>query len=218
MRSIVALSGGLDSATLLAKVLSEGKDAICVSFFYSSKHNEYENEASLRLAVHYQVPFHFVDLSGTMAGFKSNLLKTGGPIPEGHYQEESMALTVVPARNLIFASVLAGLAVSLDAEEIYLGIQTDAGRSIYPDCRPIFVHAIAMAIYHATDSKVQLKTPFLNDNKTEVVKLGASLDVPFHLTRTCYQDQPVACGKCGACVKRREAFANSGLIDPVPYV
>jgi len=102
---IMSLSGGMDSSTLLAYLLDQGNSVECVSFEYGSKHNKYERVAAEKVASHYAVPLHKMDLTPLMVGFRSDLLKTGGKIPEGHYTDSSMSRTVVPGRNMIFLSI-----------------------------------------------------------------------------------------------------------------
>jgi len=143
-------------------------------------------------------------------------LLTGGDIPEGHYEDESMSRTVVPGRNIIFASILTGVAWSLGAEEVWLGIH-QGDHAIYPDCRPEFYRAMNEAVTLGTDGKVVLKAPFLDTNKTGILRRGLFLNVPYGYTRTCYKEQEIACGKCGSCQERLEAFAECGLTDPVEY-
>ncbi|MFA5152180.1 MAG: 7-cyano-7-deazaguanine synthase QueC [Clostridia bacterium] len=212
---LISLSGGLDSATLLALSTSQGKEVFCVGFRYGSNHNKYEIEAAEKLAEYYKVPYSVIDLSGVFSRFKSNLL--GGEIPEGHYEDKSMALTVVPGRNIIFTSVLAGYAASEGIEEVGLGIHA-GDHAIYPDCRPEFFLTMNSAVAAATDDKVCLCAPFLNLKKGQIVRVGLGLALPYELTRTCYKNQPIACGKCGSCQERIEAFEYNFTPDPVRYM
>lgn len=216
-KAVVALSGGVDSATALATAWDEGVRVVAaVGFCYGSKHNPHENEAARKVAGYYDTPFELIDLTGAFAGFKSALLATGDKLPEGHYEAESMRQTVVPCRNVIFSAILAGVAESRGADEVWLGIHA-GDHFIYPDCRPVFFHAMRSAIKFATDDKVLLKAPFLNFPKREIIGLGKDLNVPYNLTRTCYSDRAVACGKCGSCQERLESFAYHGLNDPIEY-
>lgn len=216
MKAIVSLSGGMDSTTVLAEAIDQGRDVDCVGFTYGSKHNLYENRAAKQIADCYGCSFELVDFSDIARSFKSNLLQGQGEIPEGHYEADNMALTVVPGRNIIFISILAGLAWSRGAEEIWLGIH-QGDHAIYPDCRLAFFSAMKNAIELGTDKRVTLVAPFLDTDKTGIVKRGLELDTPYQMTRTCYKDQEVACGKCGSCNERREAFMKNGVEDPIAY-
>lgn len=212
----VSLSGGLDSTTVLAHVLAHGHEPVCYWFNYGSKHNPYELEAVERIANVYDIPVHMLDLRGTFAGFTSNLLQSGGDIPEGHYTDATMSRTVVPGRNAIFIAIAAGLAESRGAEFIALGIH-QGDHAIYPDCRREFFKAMDTAIYLSSGGKVQLMAPFLDVDKRGIVTYGLERKVPYILTRTCYKNQVKPCGKCGACVERLEAFAFNNVTDPVEY-
>ena len=216
MKAIVSLSGGMDSTTVLALAIKLEKDVISVGFTYGSKHNKYENEAAERIASHYGISFRLIDLSQVMSGFKSDLLLSGDSIPEGHYEEESMRRTVVPARNIIFCSVLTGIAVSEDAEQIWLGVHA-GDHFIYPDCRPEFIRVMQATIQCGTERAIVLITPFLHSTKKHILQEGLLLKVPYHLTRTCYKDQTVACGRCGSCQERLAAWKEIGEDDPLEY-
>lgn len=213
---VMALSGGMDSATMLAILLYEGHEVECLGFTYGSKHNAYETEAAKKIAEYYEVPYHLIDLTSAMKTFKSNLLKTGGDIPEGNYNEACMELTVVPARNMVFLSILAGHAWSVNANKIAVGIHK-GDHAIYADCRKKFYKAMDAAIYLGTDNRVEVIAPLIDMDKTKILNNGIPINVPYELTRTCYKDQPEPCGKCGSCRERIEAFENVGLLDPVKY-
>ena len=216
MKALISLSGGLDSATVLARSLSLGRETFCIGFNYGSKHNVYENKCAKHLAAHYGVPFELIDLTSVFESFNSNLLKGGGDIPDGHYEDKSMALTVVPGRNMIFSSILAARADSLGIDYVTLGIHA-GDHAIYPDCRPDFFNAMADAVEFATDGKVELLAPYLKYTKEKIIRKGLELDVPYRLTRTCYKEQEIACGKCGSCRERLEAFNLNKAIDPLQY-
>jgi 7-cyano-7-deazaguanine synthase len=215
-KAIVALSGGMDSVTVLAWLLAQGYDVIAVVFTYGSKHGSYEYEAARKIIERYRVPSYRFVLDGIFSNFRSNLLKTGGDIPEGHYTDKSMELTVVPGRNIIFTSILAGLAQSIGAQHIALGIH-QGDHAIYPDCRKEFFTAMNTAVMVGTGGEVHFIAPFIDTDKEGILKWGVEHDVPYHLTRTCYKDQQLSCGKCGGCVERLEAFAKIGQEDPIEY-
>ena len=215
--AIVLLSGGLDSATLLAKALYAGRKCYALGFEYPSKHNPYEVKAARAVAMYYKVPILTIPLT-FFQFFKSNLLVNQGEIPEGHYEDETMEQTVVPARNIIFSAIAAGLAWSAEEEksEVWLGIHA-GDHAIYPDCRPEFYESMARAIRIGTGGRVGLRAPFLMQSKYDILKWGLAANVPYHLTRTCYKDQELACGKCGSCTERLEAFSKHGVVDPIKY-
>lgn len=218
---LVSLSGGLDSTTLLADILKQPKkwmgEVRTVGFGYGSKHNALENKAAHKVANHYKVPFQLVDFSSVILGkFKSNLLRDGGEIPEGHYEDKTMEMTVVPGRNILFISYLAGLCWSLGGGSVAIGVHA-GDHSIYPDCRPDFIQAMDQAVIHGTDKKVSVLAPYLFLTKAEIVQRGHDLGAPFHLTRTCYTDDEVACGRCGSCQERLSSFAHWDLSDPLLY-
>ncbi len=215
---LVSLSGGMDSATALALALSstEEKRVEAVHFTYGSKHASWEYESAYWLANHYGVNCRRIEMTSVMTHFKSNLLATGGELPEGHYEDESMKQTVVPARNLIFCSILAGIAASEDFQEVWLGVHA-GDYAVYPDCRPVFVGYMQDAMTSATGKGMRLVTPFLRVKKIGILEQGLKLQVPYNLTRTCYSSDRIACGKCGACDERLRAFSLLGKQDPIPY-
>lgn len=220
---VIGLSGGMDSATLLGLLLEQGYTVYCCVFYYGSKHNKWENLAAENIIDFYQnknqsICNYSIDISKVMQNFKSNLLLSGEEIPEGHYASENMRKTVIPSRNLIMASIMAGLAESIGAEKIALGVHS-GDHYIYPDCRTEFVKALDTTIFLSSDRKVEVIAPLDKEDKSSILQKGYGLDitVPYHLTRTCYKDQPVSCGICGACNERLLAFGAIGIPDPIQY-
>ncbi len=223
IKAIVSLSGGMDSASLLGLVcqMYKPEEVLAVSFRYPSKHNPYEQKAADAVAHYFGVRHDCIDVSDAFSGIKSHLFCAGGPIPEGDYEEDSMRQTVVPGRNSIFATILMGMAESYAEEHIvtvYLGVHA-GDHHIYPDCRLEWVQAMARVYILATEGRVILSTPFIHDTKASIIKRGRILvkPVPYEMTRTCYKNQEVACGKCGSCQERLEAFHLNNLPDPLPY-
>jgi len=221
MKIVLSLSGGMDSATVLGHYLAKGHEIIPVNFTYGSKHNVFEKECAKKLCEHYKIDiFPSIDLCFIGDMFSSDLLKSGGDIPEGHYAGENMKSTVVPGRNLIFASILAGYAESVGASHIALGVHS-GDHHIYPDCRPKFVECLRETIDKSSDGKIGVLTPFMELDKENILRIGYNLSdeykVPYELTRTCYKDQERSCGVCGSCCERLEAFDKLGHTDPIKY-
>lgn len=219
MKALMALSGGMDSTALLGWLVESGFEVQTISFYYGSKHNKYENKAALDVAGYYGVPINQIDISTMMEQISSNLLLSGGEIPEGHYEADNMKLTVVPCRNMIFLSILAGIAETRGIQHLAIGVHS-GDHAIYPDCRESFIGPMSRAVSAATDWKIKdILVPFISSDKTKIIRQSCYFqkDVPFHLTRTCYKNQPLACGKCGSCTERLEAFKANEMDDPVHY-
>lgn len=213
---VMALSGGLDSGTMLGYLINLGYEVECLNFSYGSKHNGFEMYAAKKLANHYNIKVTTIELNNIFVHFKSDLLLSGGEIPEGHYNDENMTKTVVPGRNSIFATILMGYAESIKAGKIALGVHR-GDHNIYPDCRQEYIKVLDSLVYLASDKKIEVITPFIDMDKIEVCKIGNTLSVPFELTRTCYKNQVLSCGKCGSCNERLEAFKMNNLEDPIQY-
>jgi 7-cyano-7-deazaguanine synthase len=187
-----------------------------VSFDYGSKHNPRELPFAAEHAAqfglrHEVVPLRFMDRL-----FSSGLLASGGSIPEGHYEAETMQQTVVPFRNAIMLSIAAGFAESTGAQGLVIAAH-GGDHAIYPDCREDFMRAMGDAMRLGTYAGIQLLRPFIAMNKGEIAALGGRLGVDFARTWSCYKGGAVHCGKCGTCVERREAFAEAGMPDPTEY-
>lgn len=219
MKATVVLSGGMDSATVLALMAAQhGSSKVqTVTFNYGSKHNARENHHAKLLSEFYSVPNKLVHLPFVNELFKSDLLSSGGDVPEGHYAEDSMKRTVVPFRNAIMLSIAAGIAASSGGGKLVIG--NHAGdHAIYPDCREDFMRAFAQAVKLGDWNEIELVRPFEHLTKGEIVRTGLQLGVPFDLTWSCYKGGEKHCGKCGTCVERAEAFDSEGAEDPVEYL
>jgi len=216
---VLGLSGGMDSSTLAGYYIEKGYDVYPLVFSYGSKHNQYENACAFKVAesIGCKDP-RFVMLDFIKALFKSNLLQDQGEIPEGHYEDASMSKTVVPGRNAIFITIMAGYAESIGADTIAVGVHS-GDHAIYPDCRPDFINSMTRTIEDSSDGEVTLEAPFLSFDKLDILKIGYAFKTPFpyELTRTCYKDQELSCGKCGSCTERLEAFESLGKEDPINY-
>lgn len=215
-RVVLGLSGGMDSATLCAFYLNKGFEVFPVSFNYGSKHNQFELEMAEKLAQYYKLKIERINLDFINSLFKSNLLISGGKIPEGYYTDQNMSETVVPGRNLIFISIMMGYAWSINARLVAIGVHS-GDHTIYPDCRPDFINHMNSAVQTGSGYKVKIEAPFIDLDKTQILELGTQIQVPYNLTRTCYKNQEYSCGKCGSCQERLEAFNTLGIDDPIKY-
>jgi len=218
MSAVVIVSGGMDSSTLLYHVTHhlnrEVKEVL--SFDYGQRHLK-ELNCAHALADDLGIDWRLINLRSAFAGFDSALTNPAAAVPEGHYEQESMKQTVVPNRNAILLSVAVGVAVSVKADRVYYGAHA-GDHAIYPDCRREFVEAFGRAMHLATEwDPVELCAPFLSKTKADIVRLGLELGVPFERTWTCYKGGEMACGVCGTCVERLEAFDLAGAEDPLVY-
>ena len=213
---VVVLSGGMDSATLLYDVLSKGHTVHPVCVNYGQRHSR-EIESALKLCDGLGLALKVVDLSGVQAvmGGSSQTDPTVD-VPEGHYEDETMRLTVVPNRNMVLLSVATAYAVSVGADAVAYGAHA-GDHAIYPDCRTPFVTAMTRALQVCDYRVIDLWAPYLSMDKGDIAIRGLGLGVPYELTWTCYKGEDVACGRCGACQERLEAFAKAGKPDPLPY-
>ncbi|HIF90191.1 MAG TPA: peptide-methionine (R)-S-oxide reductase MsrB [Candidatus Poseidoniales archaeon] len=238
MRAVMAFSGGMDSTSLLMRLLADGYTVDCLSYEYGQKHNLELDRAKQNISYlevnGFQVIHRIVDLSSAMNLFHSSLIVGGGEVPQGHYEEEAMKATVVPNRNAIFASILYGYALSIALKdkcdvEIALGVHS-GDHEIYPDCRPEFYQAIghAFAIGNWDSDKVSFKLPYLDGDKESILrdaeiaieKLGLDFATIYRNTNTSYDPDELgrASGTSGADIERILAFHAVGKEDPVEYV
>jgi 7-cyano-7-deazaguanine synthase len=216
MKVCVLLSGGMDSVTALYEVLGMHEVVACLSFDYGAKHNACEIPFAKLHAERNGIPHQVIPLDFINTLFKSDLLKSGGAIPDGHYAEASMKQTVVPFRNGIMLAIAAGYAESVEAAGLVIAAHS-GDHAIYPDCREPFMQAMASAMSEGTYAAVQLLRPFIHSDKTGIARRGASLGLDFSETWSCYKGGAIHCGVCGTCVERREAFLLAGVPDPTVY-
>ena len=212
--SLIALSGGVDSTTLLYEYREE--IACAVGFDYGSKHNARELAAAKAICRELEITYLIIPLAFIEEYFRSDLLLSGGEMQLGDYSEENMSSTVVPFRNGIMLSVLAGLAESRDLQQVLIANHF-GDHAIYPDCRESFVKPMGEAITAGTSNGVKLVAPYTTLTKTEIVARGTRLGVPYSKTYSCYQGGERHCGRCGTCRERHEAFVANGLEDPTLY-
>jgi 7-cyano-7-deazaguanine synthase len=225
-RSVVLLSGGLDSATTTAIARAGGFDVYALSFRYGQRHTA-ELDAAQRVAQHLGVVKHVVaNIDLTLFG--GSALTADIPVPKGRDLDvigHGIPVTYVPARNTIFLSFALAWAEVLGAADIFIGVNA-LDYSGYPDCRPEYIQAYQRMADLATAAGVEgrqrttIHTPLLHLTKGEIIRRGMELGVDYSLTVTCYDPGPrgYACGACDACLLRLRGFEDAGLSDPAPYL
>ena len=216
MKVVVLCSGGMDSVTALHWARAHHTVVATVSFDYGAKHNHRELPFAAEHADRLGVRHEIVKLDFVNRLFASDLLTTGGEIPEGHYEADNMKQTVVPFRNAVMLSIATGFAESAGAEALVIAAH-GGDHAIYPDCRESFMRAMGDAMRLGTYASIALLRPFITYTKGRIVAEGAKLGVNFARTWSCYKGAAVHCGKCGTCVERREAFIEADVPDPTPY-
>ncbi len=217
MKTIVICSGGLDSVSLAYKVATENTLHSLLSFDYGQRHHkelDYAASCAARLGVAHQI----IDIRAIGASLTGSALTEDIDVPDGHYAEDSMKITVVPNRNAIMLAIAFGVAAAQDADAVATAVH-GGDHFIYPDCRPAFIDAFQIMQDQALDgyAKVQLYTPFVNGSKADIITAGAAHNTPFADTWSCYKGGAQHCGRCGTCVERIEAFDLADVADPTTY-
>lgn len=223
-KAMVLSSGGVDSTTALGMAIEKyGKEnVIALSIAYGQKHDK-ELNASIAVAKHYGVEHLFLDVSKIFEYSNCSLLqRSTEEIPEESYAEqikktegEKPVSTYVPFRNGLFLSTAASMALSKECSVIYYGAHADdAAGFAYPDCSEAFNSAMNEAIYEGSGHQLRIEAPFVNWKKSEVIKAGLEIGVPYELTWSCYEGKEKPCGKCATCIDRAKAFAENGVEDP----
>lgn len=212
--SIIIVSGGMDSVTLLYDF--KDRIALGISFDYGSNHNAKEIPfAKLhceRLGIkHVTIPLDFMHQY-----FKSSLLEGADAIPEGHYQDENMKSTVIPFRNGIMLAIAAGMAESYGLSHVMIA-NHGGDHAIYPDCRPEFISAMSNATEAGSYNGVTVLAPYTNITKGDIARRGKELGIDYNETWSCYKGGKKHCGKCGTCVERKEALHDAGIEDTTEY-
>lgn len=221
MKAVLIASGGMDSATLAYHYKSLGYDLHLVGFNYGQRHKK-ELDYLQKLANLLDAKCEVVDLSVLKKHLHgSSLTSDDVVVPDGHYAEETMRITVVPNRNLIMLSIASGIAVAEGADLVATGVHA-GDHFIYPDCRPTFIEFARKAIQAGTEGHsvegFTLEAPFVSYTKAEIAHLGNQLGVPYEMTWSCYKGGDIHCGTCGTCYERQEAFMDAGVEDPTEYM
>ncbi|HVD59299.1 MAG TPA: 7-cyano-7-deazaguanine synthase QueC [Gemmatimonadaceae bacterium] len=226
-RAVLLLSGGLDSATVLALAVSEGYAIHALSFDYGQRHS-FELSAARKIAQHYGVIQHVV-MKIDLRVFGGSALTSDMPVPKDRpidSSDDTIPVTYVPARNTIFLSYALAFAEVVDAHEIFIGVNA-LDYSGYPDCRPEFIAAFERMANLATRAGVEAKnsrairirTPLIDLSKRGIIELGLALGVDYSMTTSCYDPTSAgeACGHCDACQLRLRGFNEAGKRDPARY-
>jgi len=215
MTALVVLSGGMDSVTALAFANATHTTVHALTVDYGQRHDREINAAEVQ-AARFADRHDVLSLRRIGGLLEGSALTDTVPVPEGHYSDDTMRATIVPNRNAILANIAAGVAVARGLDAIVLGVHA-GDHPIYPDCRPEFVTALQQLLSVANDHQVRVEAPFLNTDKAGILRVGLALGVDYAETWTCYQGRDRACGRCGSCVERLEAFAEIGVEDPLEY-
>lgn len=213
---VVLLSGGMDSTVALSWALSKGPVAAALSVDYGQRHSK-EIEHAANVAAAAGVKHLVLDMrswGSLLTG--SALTDSSVEVPDGHYAEPSMAVTVVPNRNATMLMAAVGVADSLGAGAVVAAVH-GGDHHVYADCRPEFIEAASEAASLGTDGKVVIEAPFVNISKTDIARLGRIYAAPLELSWSCYKGGELQCGTCGTCVERREAFRDADMVDPTEY-
>lgn len=234
-RAVVLLSGGLDSATALAIAIADGFRPHCLTIDYGQRHRH--ELAAARAVAHALGAAETLTLALDLRAIGGSALTSDTPVPKDRattgrpHAAVDIPVTYVPARNLVFLSIATALAEARSASAIYVGVNA-VDYSGYPDCRPAFI----AAFQHAADTGTKvgaadparpghgprIVTPLIDLTKPQIIRRGAELGVPFHLTHSCYDplgtiDAPLACGRCESCAIRRQGFIDARVPDPTTY-
>ena len=214
------VSGGVDSSTLCYKAVREGYDVSPLTFIYGQKH-EKEVLSSENICRHLGLRPNVVDLSSISVLFGASALTDREVeiprVPASANNYETLSATVVPNRNAIFLSLAVAYSQSIGCDVVFYGAH-HSDRGVYPDCRAEFVSAFEEAERLATDNeRLTIVAPFVDMDKSGIVKLGSRLGVPFEDTWSCYVGSRVHCGTCSSCRERKRAFIEAEVADPTEY-
>lgn len=212
--SIIIVSGGMDSVTLLYDY--KDRIALGISFDYGSNHNAKEIPFAKLHCERLEIKHITIPLDFMHQYFKSSLLEGADAIPEGHYQDENMKSTVVPFRNGIMLAIAAGMAESYGLNHVMIA-NHDGDHAIYPDCRPEFISAMSNATEAGSYNGVTVLAPYTNITKGDIARRGKELGIDYNETWSCYKGGEKHCGKCGTCVERKEALHYAGIEDTTEY-
>ncbi len=219
MKAVCLLSGGMDSTTLAYLARSEGYELVSLHANYGQRTENRERESARMVAglvgaaEYIEVDLRYLSVFGS-----SSLTDRSIPVEDFDESQKELPSTYVPFRNGNLLSLATSYAESRNADAIFIGVQAQ-DYSGYPDCRPGFIEAFQQAVSCGTkdSTHIRLVTPFINLTKREILEIGLSLGVPYEKTWSCYRNEDKACGVCGSCHYRLEAFKSLGVADPIQY-
>jgi 7-cyano-7-deazaguanine synthase len=223
MKAVLILSGGLDSSTLGYYLKANNySELICLTFDYGQKHVKEIDSAKIiasKLNAEHKI-IDFSLLKPILKASNSSLTNDALAVPHGAYTKENMSSTVVPNRNAMMLTFAWTVACVEEADALAYGAHS-GDHYLYPDTRPEFLNAINTALRLGTEDvnkkDLNLIAPFINKSKSDIVTIGAQLNVPFELTWTCYEGGDISCGLCGSCHGRKDAFLQANIKDPIIY-
>ena len=215
--TLVICSGGLDSITLAYKLHSENKLNRLVSFDYGQRHKK-ELDFAQTCANDLNVPWHCIDLSAVGAQLQGSALTDDIDVPDGHYAEDNMKVTIVPNRNAIMLTIAYGVAISHQCNSVATAVH-GGDHFIYPDCRQGFLDAFSNMQQHAIEgvANIDLCTPYSTLTKVDIARDSHKYQVPIGKTWSCYKGEDLHCGRCGTCIERIEAFQLAKVKDTTVY-
>jgi len=205
----------MDSFTLLHHARACGYRVHALSFNYGQRHVR-ELDCARDVCRDLGIPHKVIDIRAMADVMSGSALTSDIDVPEGHYEEDSMKATVVPNRNMILLALATGYAVTAGASAVWFGAH-GGDHAIYPDCRPEFIQKMDAVCRIANYEPVGIEAPFMAMDKGAILARGLELDLDYSQTWTCYNGRDKACGRCGSCVERLEAFAANGVTDPLDY-
>jgi 7-cyano-7-deazaguanine synthase len=218
-RSIVLVSGGMDSCVTAAVAALESDELAFLHVSYGQRTEERERRAFTEIADHYGVEKRLdvsIEHLAKMGG--SSLTDDNIAVTDADLGSKEIPTSYVPFRNANMLSIAVSWAEVVGAGAIYIGAVAEDS-SGYPDCRPEFYKAFQQVIETGTkpDTLIEIRTPIIHLSKAEIVKKGIDLDAPLHLTWSCYRSETLACGTCDSCALRLRGFAQAGIADPIKY-
>jgi 7-cyano-7-deazaguanine synthase len=207
---VAVVSGGLDSITMVYYLIDSGSRPRLLSFDYGQKHKK-ELDFAKNTAMKLSLDWNLVDLSSITGLIGNSALTQGAEVPEGHYAEDNMALTVVPNRNMMMLAIATAVAVNDKLSYVAAGMHA-GDHAQYPDCRPEFIRSMNHAITTANEGFINapgdifIRAPWLFQTKNDIARNAFELNVPLEETWSCYKGGEKHCGRCGTCVERLEAI------------